>query len=378
MRKYILLSALFLLPLAQAQVMNSSSFIFDVGLSAGSSNSSSSNYQSSFAITTVAGNSSSTNYRSFFGFFFSLQYANGDPCSVNRDCMSGACCSGTCQASCPSGATTSAGGGGGGGSGGRGGGRHETIEWPHPSFSASTRSITFTLVLGASDKKQISVTNTGNTDLDLSIAVSGEAASLLSSDSRLFIAEGGSAQITLQATSGTQPGASVGKVTISSGEVSKEVPVSIEVKIADVIFDVGLDLSRPEIQQGKNLQTQITLFNLKEKETDVQVTYLIKDLDGNVLFQSDQSLKVQKQLSYRKEYNTQNLPGGTYVAIVEVLYKNGFAVSSQTFTITEPQIFSFANISGAVVALVLLLLLLRSRRMPIAPPPRQRRNHGLR
>ena len=370
---YYIIAAL-LFPLAAAQTMSNSNFVFDADPSPGSTNSSSSNYQSSFAVTPVSGNASSANFRSFFGFFFRLQYANGDPCEANRDCMSGACCSGTCLASCPAGAAASAGGGGGGGGGG---GSNATIEWPHPGFSASPGSITFTLVLGAEDEKQISVTNTGNTDLDLSIDISGEAASLLSSDSSLSIAEGSSAQITLQASSGQQPGVYVGKLTLSSEGISKEIPVTIEVKTADIIFDVSLDIPNHEIPQGRSLYAQITLFNLKERGTDVQATYIIKDLDGNVLFQSNESLKVQNQLSYRKEYNTQNLEKGAYVAIVEILYKNGFAVSSQTFTITEPQPFSFANVIGVVVALILLLLLLRSRfrKMPAAPPAK--RSHGL-
>src|SRR3989338_1108857 len=176
---------------------------------------------------------------------------------------------------------------------------------------------------------------------------------LISADSSLSIAEGSSAQITLQASSGQQPGVYVGKLTLSSEGISKEIPVTIEVKTADIIFDVSLDIPNHEIPQGRSLYAQITLFNLKERGTDVQATYIIKDLDGNVLFQSNESLKVQNQLSYRKEYNTQNLEKGAYVAIVEILYKNGFAVSSQTFTITEPQPFSFANVIGVVVALIL-------------------------
>jgi hypothetical protein len=66
---------------------------------------------------------------------------------------------------------------------------------------------------------------------------------------------------------------------------------------------------------------------------DVTTNYLIKNFDGRTFLSEGETLLIEGEKTFKKNFATSNLPPGKYIVSLELIYPNGVAVSSSHFEI---------------------------------------------
>jgi|TARA_B100001971_G_C18172851_1_gene528205 hypothetical protein len=315
---------------------NSSNYVLSpVIVSTGGDIVNSSNYKNYVATGIVAGIVNSTTYVNLLGFFYTWLLADGQACTTGNQCDGSFCCSNLCQStSCPVDGPAPSGGApdpaasGGGGAG-----------LPIADFTVDKDTIKAELALSEESSETITITNTGDTSLDFSLSIEGEINEFATlSESNFTLSEGSSKTISLDIIA-KNVGVFTGITKIKANGIEKIIAISSEIESTLSLFDVKLDIPSEykKVKPGNNLKTQITLLNIGAPDlVDVIATYLIKDLSGNIIFQSSETFAVDIQKSFEKDFPIpKNLRLANYLAIIEIRYENSFAVSSGFFEVSE-------------------------------------------
>jgi len=167
--------------------------------------------------------------------------------------------------------------------------------------------------------------------------------------------------LTFYSTKYTKPGVYPGEIKIISAGITKKIPVILEIETEKVLFDVTLDIPSEykEIYAGQDLLLQITIFDLGKVGTkNVNVTCIIKNINGEEIFSEAEIVEVKNQLSFSKTIKlSKNLKIGEYVAIVQVEYAKSVGTSSDIFHLIEKKNF-FSIIKKYFVLLLLILIIL--------------------
>ena len=325
---------------------NSSNYKQNLIVSSGGEIVNSNTYKSYAAIGIIAGITNSSTYKNWLGFFYTWLLADNQPCASASQCEGGYCCSNLCKSSaCPTEEAPAA--GGGGAAAGGGGGMAPNITGVGllkiKDYSVNPSSIKAKLALGESSEKKLKIKNEGSTDLIISLRAEGVKDYLSLSKEFIDLKVGEQEEVKLEFI-GKRVGSFVGKVTASAGEIEKIVPIIIEVISKLVLFDAKLDIpvAYAEVEPGEDLKAQITLLNVGAPEkVDVLITYFIKDLSGNIIYEETETFAVEKQISYQKVFRIhKSTVPGSYVAIIELRYADSFAVSSQLFMVVEKKAFA--------------------------------------
>lgn len=165
----------------------------------------------------------------------------------------------------------------------------------------------------------------------------------------------------------TKPGIYTGKIKVGYGELEKEVSIIIEVESRKVLFDVSLYLpsTSRRIYPGGELSISPTIFNLADiPKTELLVTYLIKDFEGNTILETQEKLLMETQVSFTKSLHLpENIKTGKYVVSMYVKYKDSFGISSETFDVIEEEKFSIFSQKNripliAISSLFVIILIL--------------------
>lgn len=322
-----------------AAQLNSANYKQNVIVSSGGENSSSSSYKTNIAVGIINGIISSASYINSLGFFHTLLLADGQPCASASQCEGGFCCSSSCSSStCPTGGA--AGGGGAAPLATSGAGQSNLTVKQIKDFSVTPSSIKEHIVLGSAKTDKIIIKNTGNTALSFALNVATVNDFVFLSENS-FSLEPGEEKTVEANIIGKILGSYLGEMSISAGGITKSVSLVIEVESEQVLFDVKMDIpsAYKEVEAGKELKAQITLFNIgPARKVDVTPTYIVKDKRGNVIYEASETFAVEKQKSYAKSIKLPaNLQPDDYLAIVELRYENSFAVSSELFKVIPKQ-----------------------------------------
>ena len=367
----ILVSVLLLLAFdGFAAQINSSSYKQNVIVSSGGENVSSSSYKMGIAISIINGIINSTSYINKLGFFHLLLLANDQPCTTASQCEGGFCCSNLCKSSAcpgPGGEIQQGGGGGAAASGGGGGGGYlnatgrekPTQETKIKEFTISQNSLKEHLALDTALTRKITIKNTGNSALNFNLKVLTVKDFVFLSDTS-FSLDAGQEKIVEANIIGKKLGSYFGEIEFSADGVEKRINVIIEVESEQVLFDVKIDIpsAYKEVKAGGELRTQITLLNVgPARKVDVTPTYILKDKLGSVIYESSETFAVEKQNSYIKTFRLpENLKIGEHIAVVELRYKNSFAVSSELFRVVPKEISVIQNVLKQNSLLMLTLI----------------------
>lgn len=354
---FVILFLLLAFSVFAAQI-NSASYKQNVIVSTGGENVSSSSYRIGIAVGIINAVISSGSYINKLGFFHTILLADGQPCTSANQCEGGFCCSNSCASSaCPSGA------GGGGGAAAAAGGGGGAAEEEKRDFSISPSSIKEKLALGAEKTIQVNVRNTGNTALSFALDVLAINEFVSLSESRFSLDSGQEKAIEANII-GRKLGSYFGAVEAAGDGIKKSIDVVIDVISELVLFDVKLDIpsAYKEVEAGGELKVQISLLNVgPARNVDVTPTYLIKNRQGGVVYESSETFAVEKQTSYVKSFKMpKELQPGDYLVIVEVRYANSFAVSSELFRIVAPKeetALQKALKSGTVLVYTLIIVI---------------------
>ena len=358
---------------SMAYALNTSSAnyrLFPLVVSTGGDITNSSSYKNYVASGIISGAIESGAYKNFLGFFHTWLLANGQYCTAASQCEGGFCCSNACRSSaCPVAESGGGGGGGGGGegAGGGGGGGGIAAQKEEIVFSISPGNIKANLALGESDEKTIILSNTGSLSVKVPLTLESVRKYVSLSEDTVSLEPGESKIVTLTVLA-KEVGAFVGELIAKVGSIEKSVPIILEFISKLVLFDVKLDIpgQYAEVEPGGELKVQVTLLNVgTQGKVDAFVTYLIKDLRSNTIYEETETFAIEKQLSYQKSFriHESTLPG-SYAAIAEIRYADSFAVSSQLFRIVEKKekviVGSMARNSVLMLFASLLIILVIS------------------
>jgi len=342
---------------------NSSNFKLSTGIvSSGGDIVNSSSYKNYVATGIIGGVVNSSTYKNLLGFFYTWILADDQPCTANNQCEGGFCCSNLCSSSsCPveaeeeKAAEAAAAAAAAGGGAGR---LIVTEEELLRTYRINPSSIKVKIALGEKAEEILTFENTGNKVLITSLKIEGVNKFLTLSDNFFDLEPGKSIGVTLDFIAKTV-GNFVGQIIASVYEAEISVPIIFEVITDLVLFDVKLDIptAYSEVEPGGELRIQITLLNVGAPGiVDVFVRYVIKDLNGNIVYEETETFSVEKQISYSKSFNIRdNLDPGSYVVVVEVTYADSFAVSSQLFKVVEKKALVDVELITKNTTLMILL-----------------------
>ena len=168
------------------------------------------------------------------------------------------------------------------------------------------------------------------------------------------------------------PGIYTGKILVNG----KEVLVSVNVNTKELLFDVGIVIpgQLKSIIVGDKLESEITLIPMGEKpRLDVTLNYYIKDFNGRTFLTESETILVEEQKTFKKEFMTQNLVDGDYILGMELIYPNGVATSTSHFQIRSTEISLLGDYKiillilgiGAVVLAIVWVIILRKHNWAI-------------
>lgn len=251
----------------------------------------------------------------------------------------------------PSSGTTTTGGSGGGGGGGGGGG----ATTPATAFSVDKNTED---VYSAVDKvklRYITVKNSAGVAKNFEISQSGFDEEVVRFSAENFsLGPGESKKVEVKYVSPSNPDVLTGKIIVQSGAQVREVLVTLNVQSEEVLFDSSVSLVDKKIATGNPLNAQITLIPMGENpRLDVTLKYTVKDYNGKVYLSESETILVDSQKSFKKDFSSAELPAGEYVLALEVIYPNGVATSSSNFAILASQ-SPLAGIGKDSLPLILL------------------------
>jgi len=253
---------------------------------------------------------------------------------------------------------TPSGGGGGGGGGGRG--RASSGKSPK-KVKVDSKGLTINIVKGEKEERTIQVTNEGDEKINMDVDV-GAIGGILKPSDKSFDLSPGESRIVKVTVSDVERGLHTGEVKFVSGDYEKKVPVVVNVKSGEFLFDsaIAVDEGTRKVKRGEDVVVQIDLKQIGiEAEVDVTVTYVIKDFEGNVYLEESETFAVFDEKDFLKSIPTDDLPPGEYVVGMEVAYPGAFATASAQFKVKEKvSEFSSENLRLIVIVIALAVLIL--------------------
>jgi hypothetical protein len=114
------------------------------------------------------------------------------------------------------------------------------------------------------------------------------------------------------------------------------------------------------VPQGDKLRTSVTLIPLGDKERmDVTLNYIIKDYEGHIYLTRSETVLIENQVNFKRNFDTGILPLGQYIVGLELIYPNGVAPSSAHFEVTQGrQNTFFGKVVFFLINLILIVLIL--------------------
>ena len=244
----------------------------------------------------------------------------------------------------------------GGDTGGGGGG--DAVAVVSKGLFIKNKELNVDTVINTVKTRKIELHNRGTTSLTINPAVSRLADILDIVNKGFVLAPGEKEFLEVRIIAPEDPGIYTGKISI----YGESILVSVNVNTKELLFDAGIVV--PEdykiIRPGIKLPAQVTLIPMGEDpRLDVTLNYIIKDFEGRTFLTESETILVEGQKTFRKEFSTKNLPEGSYVLGLELIYPNYVATSSSHFEVAEKKGFSFfSNYSIILIALGIGIFLL--------------------
>lgn len=162
-------------------------------------------------------------------------------------------------------------------------------------------------------------------------------------------------------------GTYTGKIKISSGGQEKEIPVILSIKSKIILFDLTLLIppQYKEVKPGEEVLFQISVFNLGGGgKADVEITYYIKDFEGNTITEQKGIVGVETQASFSRTVKLpEDIKEGQYIAGANAKYDDSIGTASDVFYVSKLEIglikrFIPITIISLIILIVLIILLI--------------------
>jgi hypothetical protein len=308
--------------------------------------------------------------------------SNDQSCSADAECYSNICCSGICQSSCPTVATTTP---SGGGDRGRGPAKPPEVVSKISSFTIDKDFIKILLKLGIIERKLINISNTGDTNLTITMNMENLQ--------NFLIFPGGETEITFDLKVGRtksiqlnffvseeqEPGVFPGKIVVTGNGIEEIITVIVEIESEKALFDIDVEIPQryKEVLPGEEVIMQLSIYNVERiGRVDVEIEYGLKDLAGNIIASENEVLAVEMQVSIVRSLNVPfGVKPGSYVLYAEVKYDDTIGTGTDIFSVIEKKevgiqtiiILSLFLITVVMVSAFLLIIRFVERRIKELP-----------
>ena len=191
------------------------------------------------------------------------------------------------------------------------------------------------LLVGEEEEREITVENLGESTKVISLSTTGEIGDYVEFNKTIVVGTLDKETFKIKIR-GAEKGLLTGSLVFESGGLKKVLPIVINVRTENFLFDVEVSLLDKTVILGDMLKTQVNLLQVGPKEkVDVVANYLIKDFEGNKYLEEHETFFVLEAKDYVKEFSSENLDPGKYVVGLEIVYPGAFATSSAQFEVTE-------------------------------------------
>jgi len=213
------------------------------------------------------------------------------------------------------------------------------------------------LAINTNVEEQIIVTNLGSNSVNLSVFQQNLGGMILLSHTFLELDPGESKVITVVFVALSQTGIFTGKIIIGT----KAVFVALNIRTKLLLFDSNIVVLNRDylVKQGDKLKTEITLIPLGDpNRLDVRLDYVIKNFDNKTFLTHSETLLVEEEIKFRRDFDTGILPVGPYIVGLELIYPNGVAPSSASFEVTKRTPFSFGGFLFYFIMFILIIIII--------------------
>jgi len=239
-----------------------------------------------------------------------------------------------------------------------GGGGGTGVVVPTTPLLVSPMEFNINLAVNTNKEETISVTNLGTSAVNISVKQQNLDNMVILEQTFLELAAGESKNLNLVFVALSQTGIFTGKILVGT----KQVLVSLNIKTKLSLFDSNIVVLNKDylVEQGDDLKTEVTLIPMGDPDRlDVTLNYLIKDYNNKVYLTKSETLLVEEEMDFKRDFGTGILPLGDYIIGLELIYPNGIAPSSAHFQVIEKKPTSFfGKLAFFLIILILIVSIL--------------------
>jgi hypothetical protein len=231
-------------------------------------------------------------------------------------------------------------------------------------FQLNVKDFKISLKQGSSKTTVLKITNTGTEELLFSISSKEMGDFLVFSEKEFSLLPGRSNEITIDFNipKTTIPGQYFGFILVNSGNITKSIPVVIDIKSTDLEFDLLLNISEGYaiVKPGQNVKANISIFNIKDiREINAEMYYAIKDYTGKIYNFSEEQLNFSSSAYLERELQVPEITQeGEYIFYARVSDEKNIAIDSASFEVgTRFNLAAYLKI-GFIFILVLIFAIL--------------------
>lgn len=258
-------------------------------------------------------------------------------------------------------------GGGGGGSGAVTGGLSPIIN--KAIFSVDKDVFQLTLKQGESIRDFMEIKNEGGGDVNFRFSsVNMERfVNFLDDNFTIIPQETKKVYILFKASENEIPDSYFGTILVSGNSIIKTIPVIIEVKKRESLFDIKTKVAKKNVRKDENkIKAYIDIYNMGDiKPVDVVLYYSVKNSEGRILTFRQETLAIKDKLSVTKELEIPPSNSGDYVFYSGISYLNDSASSMDHFKIYDKEempftsrIIGYLNYQAIIIIIVIIITLI--------------------
>ncbi len=241
--------------------------------------------------------------------------------------------------------STETGGGGGGGS---------TRAVPKaPDIEIDKDNVEVKPIQGEIKKETITITNPGNKELEIKLDAKDIAEFVSLSEDEFILKPGEKKSIIIEFSVDENEDLVIYKGNLSiivNNILAEYIPLEIMILPKErIFFDIIIEIpdKYKDIKVGDELLATVRLFRMKDLGLiDANIKYIIKDIENNILLTEEETLLVETQTSFVKEFKIpEDFETGDYNLFIEVSYGNmTIGTSSTSFKVTKKEGIEQPNI----------------------------------
>jgi len=230
------------------------------------------------------------------------------------------------------------------------------------AISLDKEEIRVKLKQGESKKEKLVIKNVGNLKLKINLQ-NPILENFLNISTRNFELDPGQKKVIIlnfNVGEDAIPDLYFGEIIIKIDKIKKVIPVTIEVESKKVLFDVKAEILKGlYVWPGQEIKVNIIIWEMDEKQRNVNLAYIIKDANGNEILSKQEIVPIKKQKTFLKTFEIPaETKQGKCVLYVKAVYKDSTASSSVWFTVTKKPLWLSIELIILIIVVILFITLI--------------------